>query len=94
MPETPQRQAPLARHDSPEDAAAAKAHGIENRSRRAEEVAVWLTRLVGQPSHAQLVDALAKAGIDRVRAEREIVRMLAMDYITEPRAGSYRVLAA
>ena len=83
-----------ARHDSPEDAAAAKAAGITNRSDRAEAVALWLTRLVGVPTHAQLVDALQRAGLDAPRAEREVVRMLAMDYLTEPRAGTYRVLDA
>lgn len=87
-------EARQARHDSPEDAAAAKAQGITNRSDRAEAVALWLTRLVGQPTHAQLVDALAKAGLERARAEREVVRMLATDYLMEPRAGTYRVLDA
>jgi uncharacterized Zn finger protein (UPF0148 family) len=81
-----------ARHDSPEEAAAAKARGTVNKSRRAEEVATWMTRLVGQPTHAQLLDAMGKAGLDRVRAEREVGRMLAMDYLTEQRAGTYRVL--
>lgn len=85
---------PLPRHDSPADAAAAKAGGITNRSDRAEAVALWMTRLVGQPSHDDLVDALARAGLDRMRAEREIVRMLAMDYLMEPRAGAYRVIDA
>lgn len=83
-----------ARHDSPEDAAAAQAKAITNRSDRAEVVAMWLTRLVGQPSHAQLVDALGRAGLDRSRAEREVVRMLATDYLMEPRAGHYRVIDA
>lgn len=83
-----------ARHDSPADAAAAKASAIANRSGRAEAVALWMTRLVGQPTHAELVDAMGKAGLDRVRAEREVVRMLAMDYLMEPRAGSYRVVEA
>lgn len=81
-----------ARHDSPEDAAAAQAKAILNRSDRAEAVALWLTRLVGQASHAQLLDALGRAGLDPVRAEREVVRMLAMDYLMEPRAGHYRVI--
>ena len=83
-----------ARHDSPADAAAAKASAITNRSDRAEAVALWMTRLVGLPTHAELVDALGKAGLDRVRAEREVVRMLAMDYLMEPRAGSYKVIQA
>jgi hypothetical protein len=82
------------RHDSPADAAAAKANAITNRSDRAEAVALWMTRLVGQPSHADLVAALRKAGLDQSRAEREIVRMLAMDYLMEPRAGSYKVIDA
>lgn len=84
----------VARHDSLHDAAAAKANGIINRSDRAEAVALWMTRLAGQPSHDDLVQALQRAGLDRSRAEREIVRMLAMDYLMEPRAGSYRVLDA
>ncbi len=83
-----------ARHDSPADAAAAKARAITNRSDRAEAVALWMTRLVGQPSHAELVDALGKAGLDKARAEREVTRMLAMDYLMEPRAGSYKVIDA
>jgi hypothetical protein len=83
-----------ARHDSPADAAAAKAGGITNKSDRAEAVALWLTRLVGQPSHDELVAALTKAGLDRARAEREVHRMLAMDYLMEPRAGSYKVIDA
>jgi DNA-directed RNA polymerase subunit RPC12/RpoP len=86
--------AKVPRHDSPADAAAAQAQGIINQSRRAESVATWMTRLVGQPSHQQLVEAMAKAGLEQQRAEREIVRMLACDYLTEPRAGTYRVLAS
>ena len=82
------------RHDSPADAAAAKASGITNKSDRAEAVALWMTRLVGQPTHGQLVDALQRAGLDKARAEREVTRMLAMDYLMEPRAGSYKVIGA
>ena len=83
-----------ARHDSPEDAAAAQARAITNRSDRAEAVALWMTRLVGQPTHGQLVEAMLKAGLDKARAEREVTRMLAMDYLMEPRAGSYKVIDA
>lgn len=83
----------VARHDSPRDAAAAQASSVINKSARAERVALWMTRLVGQPSHDELVDALQRAGLDRLRAEREIVRMLATDYLVEPRAGTYRTLA-
>lgn len=82
------------RHDSPADAAAAQAAGIINKSDRAEAVALWMTRLVGPTPHGDLVDALRRAGLDAARAEREITRMLAMDYLTEPRAGTYRVLDA
>lgn len=83
-----------ARHDSPADAAAAQAAGITNKSDRAETVALWMTRLVGATRHADLLDALQRAGIDSARAEREILRMLATDYLTEPRAGSYRVIGS
>lgn len=89
-----ERPVPAARHDSPADAAAAKGSGIVNRSDRAEVVALWLTRLVGQPSHDDLVDALVKSGLDKSRAEREVHRMLAMDYLMEPRVGSYKVIDA
>lgn len=89
-----ERPAQVARHDSPADAAAAKAGGITNKSDRAEAVALWLTRLVGQPSHEELVQALVKSGLDRGRAEREVHRMLATDYLMEPRAGSYQVIDA
>ncbi len=82
------------RHDSPVDAAAAQAAGVVNKSDRAEVVALWMTRLVESPSHAQMVDALQRAGLDATRAEREVMRMLAMDYLMEPRAGTYRVLDA
>jgi hypothetical protein len=85
---------PEARHDSPADAAAAQAAGIVNLSARAEAVALWMTRLVGPTPHGQLVDAMGKAGIDRTRAEREVVRMLATDLLLEPKAGSYRILDA
>lgn len=85
---------PAARHDSPTDAAAAQAAGIVNKSARAEAVALWMTRLVGAVPHADLVAAMAKADIPPDRAEREVVRMLAMDLLMEPRAGQYRVLDA
>lgn len=83
---------PLARHDSPIDAAAAKAHGIVNKSARAEAVALWMTRLLSQPTEDELMQAMRKAGLDGERAEREIVRMLAADVMYEPRVGHYAVL--
>ncbi len=82
------------RHDSPVEAAAAQAVGIINKSRKAEVVALWLTRLTGLVPHADLVAGMEFAGLERDRAEREVVRMLATDILTEPRAGSYRVLDA
>lgn len=86
---------PEPRHDSPADAAAAQASGLANRSARAEAVALWMTRLRGGlVPHAELVEAMAKAGLDPVRAEREVVRLLATDVMVEPRAGHYRVLDA
>lgn len=88
----PRRAEP--RHDSPSDAAAAQAAGTVNLSARAEEVALWMTRLVGLVPHAQLVEAMGKAGIDRSRAEREVVRLLATDVMMEPKAGLYRILDA
>jgi hypothetical protein len=88
----PRRPAP--RHDSPADAAAAQASGLANKSARAEAVALWMTRLLGQVPHADLLEALGKAGIERPRAEREVVRLLATDVMVEPRAGHYRVLDA
>jgi hypothetical protein len=83
---------PAPRHDSPEEAAAARALGIANKSQRAELVALWMTRLVGATPHDRLVAALEHAGIERRRAEAEVVRMLAMDILMEPRAGHYKVL--
>lgn len=80
------------KHDSPADAAAAQAVGIVNKSARAEAVALWLTRLCGMASRRDLLEAMAKADLDRGRAEKEIVRMLATDVMVEPRAGFYRVL--
>lgn len=88
----PVRAIATPRHDSPAQAAAAQAIAVTNKSARAELVALWMTRLVGQPTHDDLREALEHAGLDRARAEREIMRMLAMDYLMEPRAGSYRVL--
>lgn len=80
------------RHDSPVDAAAAKARALVNKSERADAVALWLTRLLGQAHHDTYLETLQKAGIDAVRAEKEIVRMLATDIIYEPLAGRYQTL--
>ena len=85
---------PEARHDSPADAAAAKAVGITNASARAEAVALWMTRLLGAVPHEDLVLAMGKAGIPAARAEKEVVRLLACDLMVEPKAGHYRVLDA
>lgn len=85
---------PAARHDSPADAAAAQAAGLVNLSARAEAVALWMTRLVGDVPHAGLIEAMAKAGLDPKRAEREVVRMLATDVLMEPKAGRYRLVDA
>ncbi|MFA5944431.1 MAG: hypothetical protein WC876_08200 [Candidatus Thermoplasmatota archaeon] len=85
---------PEPKHDSPADAAAAQAAGIVNLSARAEAVALWMTRLLGQVPHVQLLEAMAKAGIDRSRADREVIRLLATDLMMEPKAGHYRVLDA
>jgi hypothetical protein len=85
---------PEPRHDSPADAAAAQAGGIVNLSARAEAVALWMTRLMGQVPHQELVEAMGKAGIPRERAEREVVRLLATDLMMEPKAGRYRALDA
>lgn len=85
---------PVVRHDSPVDAAAAQARAITNQSDRADEVAAWLTRLLGPTDHDTFVAALEKAGLSRERAEREIVRMLACDVVYEPRAGSYASLSS
>lgn len=86
------KQRPLPRHDSHVDAAAARAGGIINKSQRAEAVALWLTRLAGSPRHDDLLQALEKAGLEPARAETEITRMLAMDFLTEPKAGHYRAI--
>jgi predicted RNA-binding Zn-ribbon protein involved in translation (DUF1610 family) len=85
---------PEPRHDSATDAAAAQASGLANKSARAEAVALWMTRLVGQVTHCDLVEAMGKAGLDADRAEREVVRLLATDVMVEPKAGLYRVLDA
>lgn len=82
------------RHDSPIDAAAAKARAVTNKSQRADAVALWLTRLVGDVDHMGYLDALERAGLERTRGEKEIVRMLAGDVIFEPQAGRYRCLDA
>jgi hypothetical protein len=89
-----QPRRPEARHDSPADAAAAQAAGIVNKSARAEAVALWMTRLCGMASHRDLLDAMQKADLDRGRAEKEVVRLLATDVMVEPRAGFYKVLDA
>lgn len=85
---------PVARHDSPVEAAAAKGRSVTNLSERADEVAAWLTRLLGPTDHDTLLAALEKAGLTRARAEREVVRMLATDVLYEPRAGSYASLSS
>lgn len=83
---------PLVRHDSPLDAAAAKAVGIINKSARAEAVALWTTRLLGPTGEDDLMQCMGKAGLDAARAEKEIVRMLAMDIMYEPKVGHYAML--
>lgn len=85
---------PIVRHDDPLDAAAAKGKLVRNLSQRAETVALWLTRLVGDTQHGAFIDALLRAGLGAQRAEKEVVRMLAGDIIFEPRAGWYRSLEA
>ncbi len=85
---------PIARHDSPLDAAAAKGRAIRNLSARADEVANWLTRLLGPTKHDDFVAALVKSGIPSERAEKEIIRMLSTDVIYEPRVGSYSSLSS
>ncbi len=82
------------RHDSPVEEAAARARAVTNKSQRADAVALWLTRLQGASSHDDYVGALSRAGLDRVRAEKEIVRMLACDVVYEPRAGYYQALSS
>lgn len=89
---TLQDPAPVPKHDSPVDAAAAKARGITNKSDRAEAVLQWLTELEGTVADADALAALQKAGLTLPRAEKEIVRMLASDVIFEPRAGWYQHL--
>lgn len=84
----------VARHDTAIDAAAASSRGIANKSQRAEMVALTLTRATRDMAHADLVEALLRSGLDRERAEREVVRMLACDILTEPRAGRYKVIDA
>ncbi len=82
------------RHDSPADAAAAKARDVTNASERAETVALWLTRLMGSADEDTYLDTLQKAGLTRDRASKEIVRMLACDVIYEPKAGHYAALSS
>lgn len=83
---------PVPRHDSPRSAAAAKANAVVNKSQKADIIALWLTRLQGDGSHDDHVEAMREAGIDRERAEKEITRMLAMDVVFEPVPGRYRCL--
>lgn len=87
-------EAPLVQHDSAVDAAAAKANAVVNKSQKAELVALWLTRLQGPSSHNDHLAAMRKAGLDAERADKEIVRMLAMDVVFEPKAGVYQCLEA
>ena len=82
------------RHDSPTDAAAAKAREHTNHGDRAENVALWLTRLQGPTDEATYLDALQKAGLSLERAQKEIIRMLACDIIYEPQAGRYAALTS
>lgn len=84
--------APVRRHDNALEAAAASARGIANKSQRAEMVALTLTRAQGASPHDQLVQAMLLAGLDAERAQKEVVRMLACDVLTEPRAGRYAVI--
>ncbi len=88
------REVPVSRHDSPIDAAAAKGRTVRNLSARADEVAAWLTRLLGPTPHDDFILAMVKAGIPAARAEKEVVRMLATDIIFEPRVGAYSSLSA
>lgn len=83
-----------ASHDSPIDAAAAKGRDIRNLSDRAEEVALWMTRLEGPSSEPRLLEALVKAGLSSERAGKEITRMLACDVTYEPKAGFYASLSS
>ncbi len=89
-----QPEKPLVRHDTPVDAAAAKAKSITNKSARAEAVALWLTRLLDRPDEATMLESMRRAGIEAVRAEKEIVRMLACDILYEPAIGRYAMLDA
>lgn len=83
---------PVPRHDSAVDAAAAKAAVVVNKSQKAEVVALWLSRLQGDASEDDFVGAMHRAGVDRTRAEKELVRLLACDVVYEPVAGRYRAL--
>ncbi|MES2155023.1 MAG: hypothetical protein V4510_07795 [bacterium] len=78
-------------HDSPTMAAASKATGIVNRSEKAEAVTRALLE-DGTASHIDLVQAMLEAGLDGGRAQSEVVRMLATDFILEPRPGRYRLV--
>lgn len=89
---TLQEDRPVPRHDDPIGAAAAQANAVTNQSQKAEAIALWLTRLMGDADHDAYIDAMTRAGLARQRAEKEMIRMLAMDIIFEPRAGHYRVL--
>jgi hypothetical protein len=83
-----------ARHDSPLDAAAAKARAFVNKSQRADAVALWLTRLLGAATEDDYLATLHRAGLSAPRAEKEILRMLACDVIFEPSPGRYQALGA
>jgi len=81
---------PARGHDSPVDAAAAAGTGVRNRSERAEAVARAYGRLCADIPHADLVEALTRAGLEPARSAVEVTRMLACDVLLEPRAGTYR----
>ncbi len=81
-------------HDSAVAAAASRGTGIINKSERAEAVARALASAPQTAGHADLRLALEHAGLERERAESEIVRMLATDILMEPRAGQYTLVSA
>lgn len=87
------RPAALLPHDSATLAAASRANGIVNRSEKAEAVARALTE-TGLAGHTDLLRALGEAGLDEDRAVLEVARMLATDFLMEPRPGRYRLVDA
>lgn len=89
--ERPPSRARALPHESPAHAAASAATGIVNRSDKAEAVARFLAGR-GAARHDDLLAALAAAGLDAGRAHAEVVRMLAMDVLMEPRPGVYRMV--